>query len=257
MSRVFIAGSPVVLRRKFSRLTLAVAMALVAGTVGAQQVPTDHVPPPQDTPYAGTVTLHVDANDTVQGIFRVHETIPVKAGALTLLYPQWIPGDHSPTGPIAMLAGLKLSANGKPLAWKRDEYNVYAFHVDVPRGRLQRSTSTSSTCPAAPTSEGFEITDRMMDHGMEQGGAVSGRLFLARHHLRAERDAAARLAARHRAGDGFAVRRHHHLQAGDARTTWSIRRFTRASISSASISIRAARRRCTWTSSPMRRSIWR
>ncbi len=56
--------------------------------------------------------------------------IPVAAGPMTLLYPQWIPGDHSPTGPIAMLAGIELSANGKPLMWKRDKYNVYAFHLD-------------------------------------------------------------------------------------------------------------------------------
>ncbi len=162
MSRVFIAASPVVLRRKFSRLTLAVAMALVAGTVGAQQVHTDDVPPPQDTPYAGTVMLHVDANDTAQGIFRVHETIPVKAGALTLLYPEWIPGDHSPTGPIAMLAGLKLSANGKPLMWKRDKYNVYAFHLDVPTD-VSTVDATFQYMSGRTDSEGFEITDRMMD----------------------------------------------------------------------------------------------
>ena len=73
------------------------------------------MPPPQDTPYPGTVEIHVDAGDTRQGIFRVHETLPVQAGALTLLYPKWIPGDHSPSGPVAMLAGLKLSAGGKAI----------------------------------------------------------------------------------------------------------------------------------------------
>ena len=59
--------------RKFSRIAAAVTLALAAGVAGAQQLPTDQVPPPQDTPYAGTVSLHVDAHDTVQGIFRVHE----------------------------------------------------------------------------------------------------------------------------------------------------------------------------------------
>jgi predicted metalloprotease with PDZ domain len=147
--------------RRFSRLALAVAMALAAGTAAAQQAHTDDVPPPQDTPYVGTVTLRVDASDTAQGIFRVHETIPVKAGALTLLYPQWIPGDHSPTGPIAMLAGLKLSANGKPLAWKRDEYNVYAFHLDVPEG-VSSIDADFQYLSGRTDGEGFEITDRMM-----------------------------------------------------------------------------------------------
>lgn len=93
-----------------------------------------HIAPPQDTPYPGTIKLHVDAGDTRQGIFRVHESIPVHAGTLTLFYPAWLPGDHSPSGPIDMLAGLKVSANGKPLKWKRYKYDVYAFRVDVPAG---------------------------------------------------------------------------------------------------------------------------
>ena len=162
MSRVSTAGRSTAVDRRFSRLALAVAMALTAGTAAAQQARTDDVPPPQDTPYTGTLKLHVDANDTAQGIFRVHETIPVKPGALTLLYPQWIPGDHSPTGPIAMLAGLKLSANGKPLAWKRDEYNVYAFHLDVPTD-ASTIDAEFQYMSGRTDNEGFEITDRMMD----------------------------------------------------------------------------------------------
>ena len=146
----------------FSRLALAIAMGLAATGAAAQSVPADSVPPPQDKPYPGTVTLHVDANDTLQGIFRVHETIPVQAGALTLLYPQWIPGDHSPTGPINMLAGLQLAAGGKPLKWKRDEYNVYAFHVDVPAG-VSSIDASFQYLSGRTDGEGFEITDRMMD----------------------------------------------------------------------------------------------
>lgn len=162
MSPVPSVGRSLAAYRKFSRLALAVAMTLAAGTAGAQQTRTDDVPPLRDTPYAGTVGLHVDASDTVQGIFRVHETIPVKAGALTLLYPQWIPGDHSPTGPIAMFAGLKLTANGKPLAWKRDEYNVYAFHLDVPTD-VSTLDVGFQYMSGRTDGEGFEITDRMMD----------------------------------------------------------------------------------------------
>ncbi|WP_423373279.1 M61 family metallopeptidase [Dyella nitratireducens] len=146
----------------FSRLAFAIAMGLAVAGANAQQARTDNVPPPQDQPYLGTVTLHVDANDTAQGIFRVHETIPVQAGTLTLLYPQWIPGDHSPTGPINLLAGLKLTAGGKPLKWKRDEYNVYAFHVDVPAG-VSSIDASFQYLSGRTDSEGFEITDRMMD----------------------------------------------------------------------------------------------
>jgi predicted metalloprotease with PDZ domain len=92
-----------------------------------------HISPPRDVRYPGTVQLAVDASDTRQGIFRVHEVLSVRSGKLTLLYSEWIPGNHSPTGPIAMLAGLTITANGRRLEWTRDEFYVYAFHVEVPR----------------------------------------------------------------------------------------------------------------------------
>ncbi|MBM7123576.1 M61 family metallopeptidase [Dyella kyungheensis] len=148
--------------RRLGRLAVALAMGLAATAAGAQQARTEDVPAPQDAKYPGTVTLHVDASDTTQGIFRVHESLPVKAGALTLLYPQWIPGDHSPTGPINMLAGLKVTANGKPIAWKRDKYNVFAFHLDVPEG-VSSIDVDFQYLSGRTESEGFDITDRMMD----------------------------------------------------------------------------------------------
>jgi predicted metalloprotease with PDZ domain len=143
-----------------SRLVVAISLALSAGTLCAQTQREAHVPAPQDTPYSGTIAIHVDASDTTQGIFRVHQTIPVEAGALTLLYPQWIPGDHSPSGPVAMLAGLKLSAGGKPLMWKRDKYDVYAFQLDVPAGV---SSIDADFQYLSDRSGGFEMTDRMLD----------------------------------------------------------------------------------------------
>lgn len=92
------------------------------------------VPPLEDTAYPGTIQVAVDASDTAQGIFRVHEVVPVQGRGLTLLYPQWIPGNHSPSGPISMMAGLTITADGKTVPWTRDEYDVYAFHVSVPSG---------------------------------------------------------------------------------------------------------------------------
>lgn len=116
------------------RHAAALAIALCTCAAFAELAPQAEVPPLADTPYPGTIALTVDASDTRQGIFRAHETIPVQAGALTLLYPRWIPGNHSPSGPIDKLAGLKIGVNGKPLAWTRDKYDVYAFHIDVPTG---------------------------------------------------------------------------------------------------------------------------
>jgi len=82
----------------------------------------------------GTITLAVDATDAARSHFQARLVVPVSAGPLTLFYPEWIPGEHGPTGPLVNLAGPKITANGKPLAWRRDDVDMYAFHVDVPQG---------------------------------------------------------------------------------------------------------------------------
>ena len=92
------------------------------------------VPPPQDVPYQGTLQVSVDATDVARRIFQVREVVPAQPGPLTLLYPAWLPGHHSPVGPIDKVAGLVISANGQILPWKRDPLNVNAFHVEVPQG---------------------------------------------------------------------------------------------------------------------------
>ena len=116
------------------RSSLACALLLAVGLVHAE------VPAPQDVPYApGPITVEVDATNTAQRIIQVKQTIPVQPGPLTLLYPEWLPGNHSPRGPIDKIAGIQFFAgtsevSGQPLAWKRDPLNVYAFHLDVPQG---------------------------------------------------------------------------------------------------------------------------
>jgi predicted metalloprotease with PDZ domain len=90
---------------------------------------------PKDSAYPRAIELAVDATDLDHHVFRVTETVPVKqAGDLVLLFPKWIPGDHSPTGPLPALGGLVVEANGQRLQWVRDVVNVYAFHVPVPQG---------------------------------------------------------------------------------------------------------------------------
>ena len=87
---------------------------------------------PRDVAYAGTIRLFVDATDVTRHVFRVHETIPVHGGRLTLLYPKWVPGNHAPSGRLDSLAGLIMTAGGKRVEWIRDPTDVYAFHVDLP-----------------------------------------------------------------------------------------------------------------------------
>ena len=64
----------------------------------------------------------------------MHETIPVKGRQITLLYPEWLPGTHSPSNPMASMAGLVVTANGNRVPWVRDRVNMYAFHIEVPAG---------------------------------------------------------------------------------------------------------------------------
>ncbi|HEV7444452.1 MAG TPA: hypothetical protein VGO18_17790, partial [Steroidobacteraceae bacterium] len=101
---------------------------------GAGKTSGAHIPPAQDVAYPGNLTLKVDLTDLDRRVLGVHESIPVKPGPLTLLYPEWLPGNHAPRGPIDGLAGLIMTAGGHPVEWVRDAVNVYAFHVQVPAG---------------------------------------------------------------------------------------------------------------------------
>ena len=103
----------------FALLSIAVATSFVSSSALAQ---------------TGTISLTVDATKTPQKFIPCTETIPVKPGPLTLYYPKWIPGEHSPSGPIADLTGLKFSAGGKTIPWRRDLTDVFTFHLDIPVG---------------------------------------------------------------------------------------------------------------------------
>jgi predicted metalloprotease with PDZ domain len=112
------------------RWALAVKAAFLGsaliGTAAAQET---------GMPYPGILELHVDATNVGQKIFEVHERIPVVAGKITLLYPEWLLGTHAPAGVLlSQFAGLMLSADHRRIDWQRDPVDVYAFHVEVPPG---------------------------------------------------------------------------------------------------------------------------
>jgi predicted metalloprotease with PDZ domain len=109
---------------------------------------------PKDIPYLGAIHLSVDATDIERHIFRIQETIPVRAGeSMVLLYPQWTPGNHAPSGRVDKLAGLMIQANGARVQWVRDPVDVFAFHVEVPAGATQLDVSFQFTSPT-DTNEG-------------------------------------------------------------------------------------------------------
>jgi predicted metalloprotease with PDZ domain len=119
--------------RSLSALLIVSATALLS----AQSLPPIHIT--------------VDATDAPRKILHAVLTIPVQPGPLTLVYPQWIPGEHGPTGPIDDLAGLVIRANGNELAWRRDDVNMFAFHVTVPEGASSLDVKLDFLATAAAT----------------------------------------------------------------------------------------------------------
>lgn len=115
---------------------------------GAIAAPPARVPRPQNVPYAGTIALAVDVTDLEHRVFSVTERIPVRPGPFTLLYPEWLPGNHAPRGTISGIAGLTIDAAGKRLEWTRDSTNVFAFHITVPAGAKEIELRFQYASPA-------------------------------------------------------------------------------------------------------------
>ena len=112
-------------------LALAIAALYFATCLGMSQAASPE-PAPVDRPYPGMLTINIDLRDAPRRIYRIHETIPVKPGPLTLYYPKWPLPDHAPDGAIANIAGLTVTANGRQLPWRRDLDDMFAFHIHVP-----------------------------------------------------------------------------------------------------------------------------
>ncbi|HTB94727.1 MAG TPA: hypothetical protein VK728_17970 [Candidatus Sulfotelmatobacter sp.] len=105
----------------YARIALILMMASFPGWRGASAQTTDD-----------PARIDVDLRDAAKYVFHARLSLAAKPGPMTLVYPKWIPGDHSPVGPIFDLTGLKITAGGKEVAWKRDDVDMFAFHLDVP-----------------------------------------------------------------------------------------------------------------------------
>ncbi len=97
---------------------------------------------------APIIMLSVDASDAPRKLIHAQLRIPASPGTLTLYYPKWIPGEHGPTGPVQDLTGLKFTASGKPLQWRRDLLDGWTFHVEVPAGENEIIASLDYASPA-------------------------------------------------------------------------------------------------------------
>jgi len=156
--------------RRIPLLFLIASFSISAQTVKnpppPQPVP---MPPPivapVDQPYAGPIQLNVDLTNVTNRVAHVRESIPVppKAKELVLLYPQWIPGAHSPVGTISRIAGIVTSVDGKRVQWIRDQINVYAFHVPLGAGARTVDLQFDYLSPIKSAEGRIEWSDAIVD----------------------------------------------------------------------------------------------
>ena len=154
------------------------ALSLFSSPADAQQPPPSapvaapvvrSVPDAVDAPYPGTMTLDIDATDTVRGLYRVTQVIPVAPGSrrLTLLLPEWLPGTHGPRGTMAELVDLSFTAPGtggtRTLRWTRDPVEVFAFHVDLPEGTEAVTARFIHTSPLQPAEGRVTMSGEMLN----------------------------------------------------------------------------------------------
>ncbi len=148
-----------------SALSLSFSAAFAAQNPPPQPIPmTPPITAAQDVPYPGTIKLFVDATDTDRRIIRVKQSIPVdKAGPFTLLYPEWLPGNHAPRGPVDKVAGLVITAGGQRVDWTRDPVEVYAYHVNVPQGATSLEVEFQFVSPVSTDQGRIVVTNEMMN----------------------------------------------------------------------------------------------
>lgn len=157
--------------KRYAVTACMAAMLLIAGGPSMAQVAPPAlpislpaIPQPVDLAYPGTLTISVDATDLTRRIFRVRETIPVtRAGPMTLLFPEWLPGNHGPVGPVSSLAGLVFTANGQRVEWVRDTLNPYAYHIEIPASASEVIAEFQRLSPLTPSQGRVEITPEMLN----------------------------------------------------------------------------------------------
>ena len=80
------------------------------------------------------IEITADLSDAPRKLYHAEIELPVSPGPLALITPEWIPGTHMPAGPANDITGVVFTANGKPLPWRRDDVNLYEFHLAIPDG---------------------------------------------------------------------------------------------------------------------------
>src|SRR5580658_8542481 len=85
-------------------------------------------------PAKSPIQIVANLTDAPRKLYHAEVDLPVTEGPITLTTPKWIPGNHRPTGPVDDITGVVFTANGQPLQWRRDDVDLYEFHVTIPKG---------------------------------------------------------------------------------------------------------------------------
>jgi predicted metalloprotease with PDZ domain len=81
------------------------------------------------------IRITVDLSEAPRHLYHAEIDLPVTPGKpATFITPQWIPGDHAPNGEANAISGVQFTANGNVLTWRRDNINLYEFHLEIPAG---------------------------------------------------------------------------------------------------------------------------
>src|SRR5271168_1179895 len=107
-----------------SRRSAAVLAAILASAAAFASAA------PAKTP----IQIVANLTDAPRKLYHAEVDLPVTEGPITLTTPKWIPGNHRPTGPVDDITGVVFTANGQPLQWRRDDVDLYQFHITIPKG---------------------------------------------------------------------------------------------------------------------------
>jgi predicted metalloprotease with PDZ domain len=110
------------------------------------------------------LSIHVDLSRAQQGIFRASIQIPCNGRELTLHYPKWIPGEHSPNGPIMQLTNVRFSVHGKAVSWERDMDDMFTFHCTVPEKSSVLDVSLDYLSPSTISGPGYGYSPNNTAH---------------------------------------------------------------------------------------------
>lgn len=80
------------------------------------------------------IKITVDLSDVARKLSHTEMEFPVTAGPLILTSAQWIPGTHMPAGQAEAITGVVFTAGGQTIAWRRDDVDLYQFHLTIPQG---------------------------------------------------------------------------------------------------------------------------